>query len=164
MIFVTVGTHEQAFDRLIKKMDELVGAKKIEDEVFMQIGYSSYEPRHAEWARLVSFEEMGALEQRADVIITHGGPATFMSVISQGKTPIVVPRQLKFAEHVNDHQMAFARQVAQRGYGIEVVEDIEELEAAIAKVKKGRQTNSHSSYNPQFVAGFRTELASLFNK
>ena len=31
-----------------------------------------------------------------------------------GKTPIVVPRQHQFNEHVNDHQVEFARNVAQR--------------------------------------------------
>ena len=50
--------------------------------------------------------------QKADIIITHGGPATFMSAITNGKKPIVVPRQEKFGEHVNDHQVDFARNVA----------------------------------------------------
>ena len=31
-----------------------------------------------------------------------------------GKTPIVVPRQHQYNEHVNDHQVEFARNVAQR--------------------------------------------------
>ncbi|MFR3413347.1 MAG: glycosyltransferase [Coprococcus sp.] len=31
-----------------------------------------------------------------------------------GKTPIVVPRQHQFNEHVNDHQVEFARNVAKR--------------------------------------------------
>ena len=44
MIFVTVGTHEQPFNRLIQKIDELVRDGEIEDDVFMQIGYSTYEP------------------------------------------------------------------------------------------------------------------------
>lgn len=162
MIFVTVGTHEQSFDRLIEKVDELVGAKKIEDDVFMQIGYSNYEPQHAGWARLVSYEEMSALEQQADVIICHGGPATFMSVISKGKTPIVVPRQVKYGEHVNDHQVEFAHQVVQRGYGIEVVEDVAVLETAIKKVKNGQKKSGQPSYNKQFIQGFQAVVNSLF--
>lgn len=44
-----------------------------------------------------------------------------------GKTPIVVPRQHQFNEHVNDHQVEFARNVAQRMGTIIPVEDIETL-------------------------------------
>ena len=44
-----------------------------------------------------------------------------------GKTPIVVPRQHRFNEHVNDHQVEFARNVAQRMGTIIPVEDIETL-------------------------------------
>lgn len=44
-----------------------------------------------------------------------------------GKTPIVVPRQHQYNEHVNDHQVEFARNVAQRMGTIIPVEDIETL-------------------------------------
>lgn len=45
-----------------------------------------------------------------------------------GKTPIVVPRQHQFNEHVNDHQVEFARNVAKRMGTIIEVEDIETLQ------------------------------------
>ena len=44
-----------------------------------------------------------------------------------GKTPIVVPRQHQFNEHVNDHQVEFARNVSKRMGTIIPVEDIETL-------------------------------------
>ena len=44
-----------------------------------------------------------------------------------GKTPIVVPRQHQFNEHVNDHQVEFSRNVAKRMGTIIEVEDIETL-------------------------------------
>lgn len=44
-----------------------------------------------------------------------------------GKTPIVVPRQHQFNEHVNDHQVEFARNVSKRMGTIISVEDIETL-------------------------------------
>ena len=46
MIFVTVGTHEQPFNRLIRKIDELKRDGIIKEEVIMQIGYSTYEPKY----------------------------------------------------------------------------------------------------------------------
>ena len=42
MILVTVGTHPQGFDRLVRPMDEL--AALLEEEVIIQFGSSSYEP------------------------------------------------------------------------------------------------------------------------
>ena len=41
MIFVTVGTHEQPFNRLIEEVDRLVETGVITDEVFIQTGYST---------------------------------------------------------------------------------------------------------------------------
>lgn len=38
MIFVTVGTHEQPFNRLIKKVDELKRDGVIQEDVIMQTG------------------------------------------------------------------------------------------------------------------------------
>ena len=39
MIFVTVGTHEQQFNRLIKEVDRLKGEGLIQDEVIIQTGF-----------------------------------------------------------------------------------------------------------------------------
>lgn len=50
-----------------------------------------------------------------------------MSTIANGKKPIVVPRQEKYDEHVNDHQVDFAHQVKERYDSIEVVTEISEL-------------------------------------
>ena len=60
-------------------------------------------------------------------ILTSGGPASFIMPLQIDKTPIVVPRQHRFNEHVNDHQVEFARNVAQRMGTIIPVEDIETL-------------------------------------
>ncbi|HEM4221640.1 TPA: multidrug MFS transporter, partial [Streptococcus suis] len=38
MIFVTVGTHEQQFNRLIKEIDLLKKNGSITDEIFIQTG------------------------------------------------------------------------------------------------------------------------------
>lgn len=55
--------------------------------------------------------------------MTSGGPASFIMPLQIGKTPIVMPRQHQFNEHVNDHQVEFARNVAQRMGTIIPVED-----------------------------------------
>ena len=58
MIFVTVGTHEQQFNRLIEKVDALAGAGVISEPVIMQTGFSDYVPKHCEWKKLIPYDEM----------------------------------------------------------------------------------------------------------
>ena len=125
MIFVIVGTHEQPFDRLIRYMDKW--AEDHDEEVVIQTGYSSYEPENCTWQNMFPYQEMIKRTNEARIVITHGGPASFMTVMQSGRIPVVVPRKAEFKEQVNDHQVEFCRQVAQRQGGIIVVWEIDEL-------------------------------------
>lgn len=128
MIFVTVGTHEQPFNRLVQKIDELKGNGELGDNpVMIQLGYSTYRPQYCEWKEFLPYDEMKHYVQVADIVITHGGPSSFFMPLQVGKIPVVVPRQERFAEHVNNHQLDFSRQVQKRYHNIIVVEDIEKL-------------------------------------
>lgn len=131
MIFVTVGTHEQPFNRLVEYMDRLVVSGKLDEEVVIQTGYSTYEPKHCTWRKLFPYQEMIENVAKARIVITHGGPSSFIMPLQVGKTPIVVPRKKDFYEHVNNHQVDFCNAVAERMGTIIVVEDIDKLEDAI---------------------------------
>lgn len=159
MIFVTVGTHEQPFNRLIKEVDRLKKEGIITDEVFIQTGFSTYEPQYCDWKNIISYSEMEDYMNRADIIITHGGPATFMGAIAKGKKPIVVPRQEKFGEHVNDHQLDFAYQVKDRYDNIEVVEDIKTLQQFLKQDLS--ISESTTSNNKKFNEQLRQEVENI---
>lgn len=58
MIFVTVGTHEQQFNRLIEEIDRLKENGIIKDEVIMQTGYCTYEPKYCTWSELLPYDQM----------------------------------------------------------------------------------------------------------
>lgn len=107
MIFVTVGTHEQPFNRLIQEVDRLKMEGILTDEVFIQTGYSDYRPISCAYRPFLSYAEMESYMDQADIIICHGGPATFMAALSKGKKVLVVPRRKIYNEHVNDHQTEF---------------------------------------------------------
>lgn len=148
MIFVTVGTHEQQFNRLVEYMDKY-SIEHPEEEVVIQTGFSTYEPKNATWSKLYPYEQMIELVERAHIVITHGGPSSFIMPLQIGKVPIVVPRNHEFDEHVNNHQILFARAVAERQGNIIVVEDVEKLEIAlqnydkiIEKMKSGLESNN----------------------
>ena len=125
MIFVTVGTHEQQFNRLVEYMDNW--AKDHDEKVVIQIGYSTYEPVYSEWKKWFPYQEMVENVKDARIVITHGGPSSFIMPLQIGKIPIVVPRRKEYNEHVNDHQVEFCSQVAQRRGNIIVVLEINEL-------------------------------------
>lgn len=129
MIFVTVGTHEQQFNRLIKEVDDLKKEGLIKDDVFIQSGYSDYLPKYCEHQKMISHATMQEKIKEARLVITHGGPASVMDVIVAGKSPIVVPRQAAFGEHVDNHQVKFCRFIITKGYAVSLVENIEDLKS-----------------------------------
>lgn len=164
MIFVTVGTHEQPFNRLIKKIDELVRDGEIKDDVFMQIGYSTYEPKHTKWEKVIGYEDMEKYMNEASTIITHGGPSTYMQVLQLGKIPIVVPRQEKFAEHVNDHQLWVSKQVLGKGYSFILCEDVEDILENIISSETSNMLQKTITHNTEFISLFSAEIDQLFIK
>ena len=164
MIFVTVGTHEQPFDRLIQKVDELKRDGVIQEDVIIQTGFSTYEPKYCQWSKLIPYSQMVKNVADARIVVTHGGPASFIMPLQFGKIPIVVPRQSRFGEHVNDHQVEFARNVAQRMGNIIPVEDIDRLaDATIHYDDRTKDMNqTHSSQNETFCARFMKIVSQLF--
>lgn len=152
MIFVTVGTHEQPFNRLVQEIDNLKRDGIITEDVIMQTGYSIYEPKYCKWDKLIPYKQMIKNVEDARIVITHGGPASFIMPLQIGKTPIVVPRQKKFNEHVNDHQVEFARNVAERMGTIIPVENINELKDIILSYDDIVETMGHgiNSNNEKF--------------
>ena len=131
MIFVTVGTHEQPFNRLVQYMDKW--AEEHDEKVIIQTGFSTYEPKHCEWNKLYSYTQMVELVKNARIVITHGGPSSFIMPLQIRKIPLVVPRKKEFDEHVNDHQVEFSKAVAERQGNIIVVENVEEIADIIDK-------------------------------
>lgn len=131
MIFATVGTHEQQFNRLIQYIDRLKELGIIHEDVVMQTGFSTYEPKYCIWSKLIPYKDMVKNVKEARIVVTHGGPASFIMPLQIGKIPIVVPRKLKFGEHVNDHQVDFTKAVAERMENIIPIYEIEELKYAI---------------------------------
>lgn len=116
MILVTLGTHPQPMDRLLRAIDDLVEAGVI-DDVTVQAAAYAYRPRHA---RIEGVRPFGWLHEQicaADVVITHAGPATIAVVRATGRIPVVVPRYAAHGEHVDDHQLRYAAHLqGQPGY------------------------------------------------
>lgn len=156
MIFVTVGTHEQPFNRLIKKIDQLKKDNIFSDDVMIQTGFSDYKPMYCQSEKFLSHDQMIKNVSKARIIITHGGPSSFIMPLQVHKIPIVVPRLKKFGEHVNDHQLDFSKLVEKRKKNIIVVEDMDNLGDTIynydneVKSLNGELNSNNKKFNRDF--------------
>jgi UDP-N-acetylglucosamine transferase subunit ALG13 len=122
LVFVTVGTDHHPFDRLTRWVDgwlEAGGGERV--RCLVQFG-TSRPPLRAEARDYLQYDEVQAAMGEAVAVVTHGGPGSVMTCRWAGKVPVVVPRRHDLGEHVDDHQLAFARRMASEGE-LEVAED-----------------------------------------
>jgi UDP-N-acetylglucosamine transferase subunit ALG13 len=129
MIFVTVGTNETPFDRLLLALERLPAGERL----VVQAGASQVRPRGAECVEELPFEALAEYVRRARVVVTHAGVGSILVALTNGKRPVIVPRLEKLGEAVDDHQVVFARRFAEAGLAT-LVEDVDELPAAVVSV------------------------------
>ena len=132
MILVLLGTQNNSFHRLLEKMDELIEKNVIQEKVIVQAGHTKYESKNMKIFSLIPQEELEKYQEKADLIITHGGVGSIVSSIKLGKKVIAIPRLHKYQEHVNDHQKQIVESFSKKRYIIGI-NDVEELEEAIHK-------------------------------
>lgn len=160
MIFVTVGTHEQPFNRLVKYMDKW--AEDHNEQVIIQTGYSTYEPKFSTWKNFYTYQEMIEKVNEARIVITHGGPSSFIMPLQIGKTPIVVPRQYHFNEHVNNHQVEFCEEIDKRMGTIILVKNVEELNTVIENYGNLIRSKGKQSNNIEFCSKLEKIVSEMF--
>ena len=129
MIFVSVGTNEARFDRLLHALADL----PLEEKLLIQHGHSvRVERADAELVDFLSFEGMVEAVRAARVVVTHAGVGSVLVALANGKCPVVVPRRKAFGEAVDDHQLQLGRRFAESGL-VTLVEDTAGLSDAIAR-------------------------------
>jgi UDP-N-acetylglucosamine transferase subunit ALG13 len=128
MIFVTIGSHYKQFPRLLKKIDEI--APLIKEKIIIQRGYTKYIPKNCE-----SFEFAPSLDpyyKKARLTLIHGASSVWEFRYKFKKPFIIVPRQFKFKEHINDHQVEFAEKM-EKSLGAKVIYDMKDLKPQLLK-------------------------------
>ena len=130
MIFVCTGSQVYQFNRLLKELDRIAAGGTIKEEIFAQVGASDYRPQHYEYRDFLSPEEFMSFQDRADLIISHGGTGALIKASKKGKNIIAVPRLARFGEHTDDHQLQVVTVLEQEGY-VRAVYSIEDLEETI---------------------------------
>ena len=132
VIFVTVGTHQQPFERLIKGLSGLPA-----DELVVQHGSVAPPAGVRHVAAFMPFPEVLEHLRRADVVITHAGVGSILCATNAGHVPIVVPRLKRHGEHVDDHQVELIDELGRLGH-VTVVREVAELASAVAQAPPRR--------------------------
>lgn len=133
MIFLTVGSQKFQFNRLLKKIDNLVEIGIIQEEVIAQIGYSDYIPKNFKYKQFMDRDEFKYILDICDKVITHGGTGAIIGAVKKGKRVLAIPRLKEFGEHVDNHQLEIVSQFKELGF-IETVDNIEDLEEALSYI------------------------------
>lgn len=134
MILVMLGTQNNSFHRLLEEIDRLIQEKIIEDEVVVQAGYTKYKSNNMKIFDLINKEELEKLQEKANLIITHGGVGSIITSLKKNKKVIAVTRKYEFGEHVNNHQEEIVELFNKKGYVIGI-NNVNELEESLYKIK-----------------------------
>lgn len=112
MIFVTLGTQDKQFKRLLEAVDKL----DIDEKIVAQIGSTDFASAKMEIYKYMPMDEFAKYMNEASVIITHAGVGTIIMGLKLHKKMIVAARRKEFKEHVNDHQMQILDNFSRKGY------------------------------------------------
>jgi len=134
MILVLLGTQNNDFHRLLEEVEKNIENKVITEDVVVQAGYTKYESDKMKIVDLIPAEKLSKLQDKASLIISHGGVGSIISSIEKNKKVIAVPRKHEYGEHVNNHQIQIVKEFNEKGYIIGI-ENVEDLKYAIIKSK-----------------------------
>jgi len=114
MIFVSVGTTNFPFYRM-NTLVESISSMHPNEKVIYQHGFTPFVCSSTMICskQFLPFQLMQKYLKSARIVILQGGPATIFQSIAYGKTPLVLPRQKIYHEHVNDHQVKFSKKMDQ---------------------------------------------------
>lgn len=153
MIFATVGSHPTfAFDRLLRALECLPGA-----ELVVQHGPGDPPANAREAIAFMPFEQMLERMALASAVISHAGVGSILCSLQSGHVPVVMPREARFGETVDDHQVELARALAPSGR-IVLAEAAAEMPAAIAAAES-RDATPTGDDAAGLLDAVRSELA-----
>ena len=126
MIFVTLGTQDKSFKRLLEAIDKQINNKTIKEEVIVQAGYTKYKSKNMKIFDLVAANEFDNYMKKADIVITHGGAGSILTALKYNKKVI--------------------KELTKEGYILEL-ENFDELNIVIDRIKEFKPKKFVSNTN-----------------
>jgi UDP-N-acetylglucosamine transferase subunit ALG13 len=144
-VFVTVGTREEPFTRLIQAVEELVKKGVIKDKVIIQAGHTKYSSDHVEIFDFCPPEKIDELILNAKYVITQESAGIGTQCLKYGTKFFVMPRDYHYGELPvkSDMKEDLHYRLEELGY-TKVVRGSDELEKAIADIHR---LNSGFAFN-----------------
>lgn len=155
LIFVTLGTQDKKFKRLLDAVENA----NIDEKIIAQVGSTEYTSSKMEIHKFISQKEFEKFVEEARIIITHAGVGTIIYGLKQGKKMIVAARLKEYKEHVNNHQLQILETFSKDGYIIPL-EDFSNLNEKI-KEAENFIPKKFISNNQNFVKSLDNEIAKL---
>ena len=112
LIFVTLGTQDKKFPRLLEAVEKL----EIDEKIIAQIGSTDFESKKIELHKFMAKDEFDNYMKEARVIISHAGVGTIIEGLKLNKKMIVAARKKEYKEHVNNHQEQILKTFSDNGF------------------------------------------------
>lgn len=131
-VFVTVGTREEPFTRLIKGVEDLVKKRIIKEKVIIQAGHTKYGSDCAEIFDFCPSEKIDELIKNAKYVITQESAGIGTQCLKYRTKFLVMPRDYQYGElpAKSDMNEDLHYRLEELGY-TKVVSNTEDMEKAI---------------------------------
>jgi len=153
MIFLTVGTQDKQFLRLLKIVDNAIKKGVVKDEVIAQIGHTKFESNNIKTYKFMSDKRLNEFIEKADLIVTHGGVGFLTTALMKKKKVFAIARTKQYKEHINDHQM----QIVDKFYKLKYIKKIETYDDFV------REYKNLNKFKPIFPKFDNTQMLNIIS-
>ena len=159
MIFITLGTQDKPFNRLLEAVQREIDKGNIKDKVIVQAGYTKFKSKDMEVFDLIPMDEFDKLMNKCDLLITHGGVGSIVGGLNKDKVVIAAARLEKYGEHLNDHQLQIIDNFSKAGYilGLDNFDDLGDL----LEQAKSFKPKKYKSNKEKFIKLIENEIEKL---
>ena len=161
MIFVTLGTQDKKFTRLLKAIQKQIDLGNITDDIVVQAGCTNFKTSDMKIYGLMSMEDFDNYIDKCNILITHGGVGSIITGLKKQKKIIAAARLKKYKEHVNDHQLQIIENFVKEGYILEL-DNFDELDLKINELKSF-VPKEYKSNNETFIKNLKKEIDLFLN-
>ena len=152
--FVSVGNATQSFSRLLDGVTAI--ARELPQPVFVQSGSTPFPADGGDGAPFLAMSEFENRVARSTLLIMHAGAGSMITAVRAGKVPVVMPRRACHGEHVDDHQVEFARELLQAGRVVIAAEPADLLAAVHEALTL--QANTQRAGQPPAMVGIIADV------
>lgn len=144
-VVVSLGTNPYGFRRLLERLVTILPPGT---ETLWQTGVTDTAGLPIAARAAVPADELHRAMAEADVVVAHAGMGSALAALGSGHVPLLVPRRADRGEQIDDHQVALARGLVERGLAVTADTDDLTLEHLETTTRLRARTRPHP---PSFV-------------